>query len=111
MSNGNYFEGNLFTKTMDVLNTPQYFMAGFADGLLSGENPFEAGLEGIGDRHSFVDTLKNHDVPFATPLGVAADFILPGIAAGKLAKLANMKNIARLKGIMETEKEIGRAHV
>jgi len=104
VSNGNYFEGNLFTKTMDVLNTPQYFMAGFADGLLSGENPFEAGLEGIGDRHSFVDTLKNHDVPFATPLGVAADFILPGIAAGKLAKLANMKNIARLKGIMETEK-------
>lgn len=104
MSNGNYFEGNLFTKAMDVLNTPQYFMAGFADGLLSGENPFEAGLEGIGDRHSFVDTLKNHDVPFATPLGVAADFIIPTFAAGKLAKLANMKNIGRLKAIMATEK-------
>jgi hypothetical protein len=89
---------------MDVLNTPQYFMAGFVDGLFSGENPFEAGYEGIIDRHSFVDTLKNHDVPFSTPLGVVADFVIPGMAAGKLAKLANMKNIAKLKGIMAAEK-------
>lgn len=89
---------------MDVLNTPQYFLAGFADGLFSGENPFEAGISGVMDRHSFVDTLKNHDVPFATPLGIAADIIVPGFIGAKWAKLSNLKGINRLKTIIQEEK-------
>jgi hypothetical protein len=103
---GQYFEGNLFTKSMDVLNTPQYFLAGFTDGLFSGENPFEAGWEGIKDRHSFIDTLKNHDIPFATPLGIAADILVPGYIGSKIAKLRNAKGIARLKEVMAEEKLI-----
>jgi hypothetical protein len=102
MMEGDLFEGNLLEKGLDILNLPGYAMAGIVDSVLSGEDPLEGMFEGLQGRKSFVDTFKNHDVPLATPLGIAADVLTPTLPFAHFVKMARAKNLLRLKEAVDT---------
>lgn len=98
---GKWGEGGLVAKTLDVLSTPQYAVAGAGRALLRGENPLEGLTTGVVNRASNIDTLKDLGLGGAPgfALGMGLDIVtdptnlLPFIGAG--AKGARLAEVAR----------------
>lgn len=99
-SAGRYMQGGFFSKAMDLLGTGGFASAGAADALLKGENPIQGAIEGVQDRRSYIDVLKDRGVPgpIATGAGIVGDFVLDpfNLATGGLAKMAKAADMAHV---------------
>lgn len=107
---GDFLDGNsrtwygaAFNNAMDVLNVGGYAAAGLTEAMLSGSNPWEGILYGIQNRESMVEALKANDVGFATPIGIAADLLMPTLP---LFSIANIGKAKQINEVMDLTREL-----
>lgn len=98
-----YMSGNLLSKGIDLLSTTNYAAAGGVDALLSGENPIVGMGEGIMNRRTFVDVLKDRGAPgwVSLPVGLLADVATPVVPGLGLVRLGKSVQIARAMRLAE----------